>query len=417
MAKAAEIKTKLTGDATGLKRELASAKSEVTKYARDVTERLKAITAAVQSINIIAQVSAIVGIAKQGIELYNTLKNWINGAADAADEATQRSIDAARKLADAASKANLTTDMFAAVTEAASRANIPASELEKILGEIAKKGGGIQDVADALGTTADALERGAASARLVTIGRRYSGAAAERRGEYEAARENREADIVGYRQMARDLLSTTAGDLSRIVADVVRAANGDRRVMEYVMSEIMYERRNLRGIWRQATGGQRDVYTIHRALTQAFDTDAAARARAAEDAERARLSAIIAETVPEYNPYAAHAANERRQAAERAAAEKAAADIARRENRRAELLNQMGEASAKRAEDIAAITVSAPEAINSLNTIGGLIGTDPSKMNAMRMDEERNRKMDDITKKFDAANEKLQKAVDALMEG
>jgi hypothetical protein len=121
--------------------------------------------------------------------------------------------------------------------------------------------------------------------------------------------------------------------------------------------------------------------------------------------------------VNEYNPYEAYAEEEKRKAAQEAAEQKAAEARARRNARHDELLTQMGALVEKRDADIAALTVSAPQAINSLNSIGGLIGSDPTAQNAARMDAERNAKLTAIQKQFEEANTKLQEAVDALLEG
>ena len=98
MAKSAKIETKITGDSTGLRRELDLSKNEVSKFARDVTARLKAIQAATQSINIIASIAGFVGMAKQAINLYKDLKNWINGTGEAAKKAAEEAKQAADKL-------------------------------------------------------------------------------------------------------------------------------------------------------------------------------------------------------------------------------------------------------------------------------------------------------------------------------
>ena len=441
MAKTAKIETKLTGDATGLKRELQVAKTEVGRYARDVTERLKAINAAVQSINIVAQISAIVGIAKQGIALYNQFKSWIEGAGRAARASADEAEAAARKLADAASKTGFSPAQFAAIQEAAARANVPAGELNDILSNIAKNGGGLREVADALGTTADNLERGAAAA-----GRAYVAARESRRGAAAEAAKNAAADEAGIREMVGQLLDKN-GDIDAVASDVVAAFANVPNAFGAVMDEVEaeYERRRSaaqgpddgplagasgwtpeegnRGFARAVLNSTRSVADVASALEPRFDAllkqaraKREAAARAAEDAERARLGAVIAETVPEYNPYAAHAEAERHAAAAKAAEEKAAEEKARRQVRRDEILVQMGEARDRRDAEIAALTVAPPTAINSLNSVGGLIGSDPTAQNVMAMEKAVIAKMDVITRKFDESIGKLQKALDLLSE-
>lgn len=417
MAKSAKIETKLTGDSTGLKRELNLSKNEVAKFARDVTARLKAIQVATQSINIIASIAGFVGMAKQAISLYKDLKNWINGTSDAAKQAAAAAAEAGRKLSDAAQKNGFSPAEFAAITEAAARAKIPADELADILAKIAEKKGGIQEVADALGTTADNLRRAADAANAAVTGRRYAAQAESREKEAADAEAGRKADATGYARMARDLLAVNGQDFGRIVADVVRAANGDKSVLDYIASNLMYESRGARGVVRAAMGKQRDVNFVMRSLYSAFDEDEVARSKAAESARQADLVARLQQGVTEYNPYEAYADEQKRKAAADAAAQKAAESSARRNEKQDEIMKQLGALVEKRDADIAAITVSAPQAINSLNSIGGLIGSDPTALNAARMDAERNAKLSDIQKKFDEANAKLQEALDALQGG
>jgi hypothetical protein len=417
MSKSAKIETKLTGDSTGLKRELNLSKNEVAKFARDVTARLKAIQVATQSINIIASIAGFVGMAKQAISLYKDLKNWINGTSDAAKQAAAAAAEAGRKLSDAAQKNGFSPAEFAAITEAAARAKIPADELADILAKIAEKKGGIQEVADALGTTADNLRRAADAANAAVTGRRYAAQAESREKEAADAEAGRKADATGYARMARDLLAVNGQDFGRIVADVVRAANGDKSVLDYIASNLMYESRGARGVVRAAMGKQRDVNFVMRSLYSAFDEDEVARSKAAESARQADLVARLQQGVTEYNPYEAYADEQKRKAAADAAAQKAAELTARRNEKQDEIMEQLGALVEKRDADIAAITVSAPQAINSLNSIGGLIGSDPTALNAARMDAERNAKLSDIQKKFDEANAKLQEALDALQGG
>lgn len=417
MSKSAKIETKLTGDSTGLKRELNLSKNDVAKFARDVTARLKAIQAATQSINIIASIAGFVGMAKQAIHLYKDLKNWINGTGEAAKQAAAAAAEAGRKLSDAAQKNGFSPAEFSAITEAAARAKIPADELADILAKIAEKKGGIQEVADALGTTADNLEKAARAANEAVTGRRYAAQAEARDKEAADAEAGRKADATGYARMARDLLAVNGQDFGRVVADVVRAANGDKSVLDYIASNLMYESRGARGAVRSAMGKQRDVNFVMRNLYSAFDEDEVARAKAAEEARQADLIARLQQGVNEWDPYTAYAEEEKRKAAQEAAEQKAAEARARRNARHDELLTQMGALVEKRDADIAALTVSAPQAINSLNSIGGLIGSDPTAQNAARMDAERNAKLTAIQKQFDEANTKLQEAVDALLEG
>lgn len=417
MAKSAKIETKLTGDSTGLKRELDLSKNEVAKFARDVTERLKAIQVATQSINIIASIAGFVGMAKQATSLYKDLKNWINGTSDAAKQSAAAAAEAGRKLSDAAQKNGFSPAEFAAITEAAARAKIPADELADILAKIAEKKGGIQEVADALGTTADNLRRAADAANAAVTGRRYAAQAESREKEAADAEAGRKADATGYARMARDLLAVNGQDFGRIVADVVRAANGDKSVLDYIASNLMYESRGARGVVRAAMGKQRDVNFVMRSLYSAFDEDEVARSKAAESARQADLVARLQQGVTEYNPYEAYADEQKRKAAADAAAQQAAESSARRNEKQDEIMKQLGALVEKRDADIAAITVSAPQAINSLNSIGGLIGSDPTALNAARMDAERNAKLSDIQKKFDEANAKLQEGLDALQGG
>lgn len=419
MAKSAKIETKLTGDSTGLKRELNLSKNEVAKFARDVTARLKAIQVATQSINIIASIAGFVGMAKQAISLYKDLKNWINGTSDAAKQAAAAAAEAGRKLSDAAQKNGFSPAEFAAITEAAARAKIPADELADILAKIAEKKGGIQEVADALGTTADNLRRAADAANAAVTGRRYAAQAESREKEAADAEAGRKADATGYARMARDLLAVNGQDFGRIVADVVRAANGDKSVLDYIASNLMYESRGARGVVRAAMGKQRDVSSVMRSLYDAFDEDEAARARAAEGADMGAALGWLTTAPADMMKKALSLLPKGMDAVDKFAREEAkkAEARAKRDEKVDELLARKGELVNDRDAAIAALTVSAPQAINSLNSIGGLIGSDPTALNAARMDAERNAKLSDIQKKFDEANAKLQEALDALQGG
>ena len=417
MAKQAKIETKLTGDATGLKRELNIAKTEVGRYAKDVTERIKAINVAIKSINFMGQIGLFISGVKFAIEKYKELRDWINGTSKSAQEAAEKAAEAGRRLADAAGKANLTPEQFAAVTDAAARANIPASELEKTLAAIAAQGGGIEAVAEAIGMTADELERAANVAGRNITGRKYAATAEERRKEAAESEAGREADRKGYMDMARDLLGASASEFARVVADVARATGGNEEELDRIASNLIMQTRGARGAFRAAFGMDRDVNRVIMQLSDAFAAERARRAAADEDAKRAWAMDVIGAGVNEWNPYEAHAEEERQAAAARAAEERTAAEAARRAARRGELLEQRESARVKREEDIAAITVSAPQAINSFNSIGGLVGADPTAQNVARMEAERNAKIEAINKKFDEANNKLQQALDALNEG
>ena len=447
MAKSAKIETKITGDSTGLRRELDVSKNEVTKFARDVTARLKAIQAATQSINIIASISGFVGMAKQAISLYKDLKNWINGTGEAAKKAAEEAKQAADKLKEAASKTGFSPAQFAAIQEAAIRANVPAAELNSILEEIVKKGGGLQEVADALGTTADNLERGANAA-----GRAYTGEREARESAETAAAQAAKADAAGIREMVAQLLDRRA-DITDVVSDVVRAFADNPNAFGAIMNEVEaeYTRRREQaqreagmGATAMATGvlgRSRRVEEVAAALEQGFTAESGRRRAQAADKADAERQAEEARRIAEKR--AAEGADmsaalgwlttapadmvkkalsllpKGMDAVDKFAREEAkkAEARAKRDEKINELLARKGELVNERDAAIAALTVSAPQAINSLNSIGGLIGSDPTAQNAARMDAERNAKLTAIQKQFEEANTKLQEAVDALLEG
>lgn len=417
MAKTAKIETKLTGDSTGLKRTLDTSKNDVAKYARDVTERLRAIQAAAQSINIIAGVAGFVAMAKQAIHLYKDLKNWINGTGEEARRAAAEAAEAGRKLADAAKKSGFSPSEFKAISDAAAAANIPAAELEGILAKIAEKKGGIDDVAAALGTTADNIQRAADAAKGIVGGRAYAAAAEARRGEVEGEKAGRRADRGGLEQAARDLLTISdESEFQRVIADVLRAADGDEEFIRRVQSEVMRQSGGLRGAWREATGRQRDVNTVGFRLGTAFEEDQARRAAAAEEEKRAQAEALAQAKAEEASQRTAEEAKRwQAELIQQANEEKRRlAEEQAREDKIYGLNQRILTAQAKRDEDIAAVTVSAPQAINSLNSIGGLIGADPTALNAARMAAERDRAVENINKRCDEAVQALREEIEIL---
>lgn len=420
MAKTAEIKTKLTGDATGLRRELDVSRSDVARYARDVTARLKAIQAAVQSINIVASVAGFVGIAKQAVSVYNDLRKWIRGTSEEAEAAAAKATEAARKMRDEAGE-GVGVALYDALREQAEAAGVAADALSAKLREFREHKITFDELAASIGSTRDALAAAEDAAAARTGGTRYLAD----RGDAEAARERREAErennLAGVRALVRDI-ARMASDGGNRGADelydrLLDIAGGDAAYARQIFDANRSWRERLRGV--SAASGWGDLAFEGAAARYAERGSAAAQARSARDAadadaaraaREADLIARLQANVPEYNPYEAYAEAERKRQRDEAAAQALADKISGLETRASDARER-----GRRAED--AVRVSAPQAINSLNSIGGLIGSDPTALNAARLEAERAAAVNAIRESTAAAVRALEEEIRILREG
>lgn len=427
MAKTAEIRTRLTGDATGLRRELDVSRSDVARYARDVTERLKAIQAAAQSINIVASISGFIGIAKQAISVYNDLRKWIRGTSEEAEKAAAAATEAARKMRDEAAKSGVDTSLYDVLREQAEKAGVAADELSEKLKQFREHKLTFDELAASIGGTRDAIESAANAADKTNVGRRYLAERGDREARAATAAEAAENERQGLRAIVRDIarLADKFGNGGQDVAalwdrlleaaggDAAKAAdiyNANRSVLGRAVGVGMYGDEALRAASGRYAGNMAARAARRQAAIDAADAEAR-RAR-----ERG-LEAKIREGTQEYNPYQAYAEEQRAAAAAAAEARKAAESEAGRQRRIEDLEAKQVDVRwrAQRAEE--AVRVSAPSAINSYNAVGGLVGADPTAMNAMRMEAERARAVEDIRGKLVEALRALQTEIDILREG
>ena len=434
MAETAEIKTKLTGDATGLRRELDVSRSDVARYARDVTARLKAIQAAVQSINIVASVAGFVGIAKQAISVYNDLRKWIRGTSEEAEAAAAKATAAARKIRDEAAGAGLDMSLYDAIREQADAAGVAADDLNEKLRQFREHKLTFDELAAAIGGTRDVIEAAANVADQTNVGRRYLAERGDAEAAAATAKESRDTEQQGLRAIVRDIarLADKFGNGGPEVAALwdrlMEAANGDasraaeiynanRSRFGRAVGVAMYGDEALRAAAGRYAGNQ-----AARAAERQGAIDAAdAEARRARERE---LEAKIGEGTQEYNPYQAYA-DEQRAEAQRQREEAAAQAQRQREEAAAQakadkienLEGRVIEARwrGQRAEE--AIRVSSPSAINSLNAIGGLVGADPTALNAARMEAERTAAVNAIRESTAAAVRALEEEIRILREG
>ena len=424
MAKTAEIKTKLTGDATGLRRELDVSRSDVARYARDVTARLKAIQAAVQSINIVASVAGFVGIAKQAISVYNDLRKWIRGTSEEAEKAAAAATEAARKMRDEAGE-GVGIALYDALREQAEAAGVAADALSAKLREFREHKITFDELAASVGATRDALAGAESAAAGRTVGTRYLA----ERGDAEAARKAREdaanTEREGIRAIVREIYAR--GDrFGRGAATddlwdrLLEAAGGDAARAGELYNENrgwtnfravgvgMYGDEALRAASGRRAARQAAAEAAREAGRQAHDAEVRAQREAAakEEEDRQRRENERAAAAAEAERQRAEAQRQREEAAAQAKADK----IEKLEGRVIEARWR-----GQRAED--AVRVSAPQAINSLNTIGGLIGSDPTALNAARMEAERTAAVNAIRESTAAAVRALEEEIRILREG
>ena len=422
MAKTAEVRTKLTGDSTGLRRELDLSKSEVAKYARDVTQRLRAIQAAVQSINIVASVAGFVAIAKQAIETYRTLSKWIRGTSDEAEAAAAKATEAARKMRDEAAKAGVDTSLYDALREQAEKAGVAADELAEKLKQFREHKLTFDELAASIGGTRDAIVAAANAADRGNVGRRYLAEKGDREAAAATRAEAAETERQGLRAIVRDIarladkFGNGGSEVAALWDRLLEAAGGDtaKAAEIYNANRSIFGRAVGVGMYGdEALRGASGRYAANQAAS-------AARRQAAIDAANQAAAAAAAEAKAKAD---AAAAEEKAKADEKARREKEAADAAAAKAAEAEAARQKKiddlEAKkidvrwrAQRAEE--AVRVSAPSAINSYNAIGGLVGADPTARNAARMEAERTRAVADIREKCDAAVRALEEELKVL---
>lgn len=407
--KDANVKAKINGDASGFVRASAEAKATAQRdsgaiaqaYA-SVAVSVKAVTQAAHGLKAaLGEIQLVATIVASVISAVKNLRDWIVGATEATDEFAE----AAKKLGEGGVSASI----FSALKEQADAAGMAADEFSEKLKQFKEHKITFDQLAASIGTTAAALH----------------GAAAGPTGE-----------------MAGLVAEYAARDAASKDAEVQSAARG--KALDRLVREIYRETSDIGGpeeLWDKllgAAGGDvgraREGFLSHRSFRDRLigpdiDIDrelgAASRRYAARQAERE--AAARAETEAADKETARLAAEEKAKADKAAAEEKARADEKARKEREAA---EAAEAARQgRIEDLEArqvdarwkaqlekdsIRVSQPAAINSYNAVGGLVGADPTALNAARMEAERARAVADIDRKCADAVAALQKQIDIL---
>ena len=398
MASKAKVTVAIDADSRGLKKGLKDAENDVESFGQRASQKLDAINSGIGKLSAIAGGLGIISLVSAAMDAVTKIKelvSWMQHLGDVSEEAAA----SAKAWGDAMTDSGLDPAVYAAVEDAAARANMPAEKLAETLKKIAETGGGIEAVAAALGTTADNLERAAApgsNSAIRAAGLGYAGASASDAAARDKRISENEASKEGWRKMAVDALSASKNfaQAAEAWSAAIRATGSVDAAGEMLRRSLTWTDRNIRGIGRDPLTGR----AIDAGLRLIPQQDAA------QAAEREAAAKVVADK----------AAKDAAEAAEKAKAQAdREAEARAREQARADAVatRHIDKASAitgSRKESIERITVQGPLGANALAASGGLLGG--SLDNATRMAQQRQRSIDEINAKFAAASEELRKS-------
>lgn len=403
MAAKSEIKVNLTGDSTGLQRAAKDAKNSIRELSDDAKSRLDSIQ---QAMGIVGKFAAGFGIVAAFKAVVSTVKAYVDKLNEARDawiaigKVSAEAIATAKGWEGEQKASGLNAAEYQAIKDAATEANIPVSQLNETIKSIASQGGGLREIADALGMSAEKVERfmnagsGAMGAGLKISASVISDS--DRKKQQEAAREG--INSIGRRMQSSDAATRTAAWM-----EWLDATGGNMYFNEFEKSNtFMGDIRGTNvdvGLLRKYAGQMRSEWeyrNAERELAASAEREAAEEKKAAEEEKRRTAQEA------EIDRKEAERASKERVEQEKQAAE-AAKETERRTQKASEAFEGMAKAFEDKQDALANIRVSAPESMSQYGSVGGLYGNDPVAMNA----EKQRREIADAVKNIESKYEKI----------
>jgi len=337
---------------------------------------------------VIGGVFALVGMATRLYGIYKKLT-----------EVNREYAAEARKAADEAAKLGMTAAGLEAVRKAAEEAGVPADLLNEKLKEYKEHTATFDDLAAAVGKSADELRRMQDEAERGSSGTAYMADIDRAVGKTEADKKSADIEKQGLREATKAI--GRSGGLSTRGWDVLfDAAGGDAARVSQLYSENkpFYDPRSAESYGPNVMPAGRARYQARQAegaaSSSAAEEDRDFWARAARDAQDA--ADAIGEELEMQERLAAEATEIEKQRAARAKAAYDAEAAARdRESiQRQDAIDRRGEIEVDAQKRIDEITVAAPIAASAAASAGGFSGG--SMNNQFRMAFEREMKRDAI---------------------
>ena len=201
--KDANVKINITGDASQFAKASAEAQAEAQSSAAAIAAAYNSAATAVRAVTTAAhgfkaalgELQLIVTLVSAGIHVFERVRDWITGAAEATDEFA----DAAKKV----TESGIGTSLFSALREQAERAGIAADEFSEKLKQFKEHKITFDQLAAAIGSTADALHEGAAGPKgeMDELIEEYAGKDARRKERAERG----EVEEKALRRLVKDI--------------------------------------------------------------------------------------------------------------------------------------------------------------------------------------------------------------------